>query len=85
MASRAAWAVLLVKPQFELGRSGASRSGIVKDKDARETALADVTEWVKGQGWDIVGSMESPIAGGDGNKEFLLAASRGESAKNPAG
>ena len=85
MASRDAWAVLLVKPQFELGRSGAARSGIVKHKGARETALADVTEWVKGQGWHIVGSMESPIAGGDGNKEFLLAATRGETANKPAG
>ena len=36
-----------------------------------------VIEWVKGQGWTVLGSMESPIAGGDGNKEYLLAAARG--------
>ena len=85
LASRDAWAVFLVKPQFELGRWGTSRSGVVKDQGARATALAEVTEWVKAQGWTILGHMDSPIAGGDGNKEYLLAAARGESAKKPQG
>jgi|SRR5688572_1876408 len=83
LASRDAWAVLLVKPQFELGRWGTSR-GIVKEKSARETALAEVTEWVKGQGWHVIGSMDSPITGGDGNQEYLLAASRGDAPRKPA-
>lgn len=74
LASRDAWAVLLVKPQFELGRWGAPRSGIVRDDAAREAALADVTAWVKAQGWQVIDSMESPIAGGDGNREFLIHA-----------
>jgi 23S rRNA (cytidine1920-2'-O)/16S rRNA (cytidine1409-2'-O)-methyltransferase len=85
LASRDAWAVLLVKPQFELGRWGTPRNGVVKDQGARATALAEVTEWVKVQGWSVIGSMDSPILGGDGNKEYLLAAARGESAKKPAG
>ena len=84
LASRDAWAVFLVKPQFELGRWGVPRSGVVKDESARTTALAEVTEWVRAQGWTVLGSMVSPIAGGDGNKEYLLAAARGESAKRPA-
>jgi len=84
LASRDAWAVLLVKPQFELGRWGTSRAGIVKDKSLRETALAEVTDWVKGQGWHVIGSMDSPITGGDGNQEYLLAAARGEAPKKPA-
>ena len=83
LASRDAWAVLLVKPQFELGRWGTSRAGIVKDKSLRETALAEVTDWVKGQGWHVIGSMDSPITGGDGNQEYLLAAARGEAPKKP--
>jgi 23S rRNA (cytidine1920-2'-O)/16S rRNA (cytidine1409-2'-O)-methyltransferase len=83
LASRDAWAVFLVKPQFELGRWGTPRSGVVKDDSARKAVLIELTEWVKGQGWTILGSMESPIAGGDGNKEYLLAAARGESAKKP--
>jgi 23S rRNA (cytidine1920-2'-O)/16S rRNA (cytidine1409-2'-O)-methyltransferase len=77
LAARDAWAVLLVKPQFELGRWGAPASGVVKDEAARERALADVTSWVKAQNWQVIGSMESPITGGDGNREYLLAAKRG--------
>jgi len=85
LASRDAWAVFLVKPQFEIGRWGTSRSGVVRDQGARATALSEVTEWVKAQGWTIMGSMESPIVGGDGNKEFLLAAARGSDVpKKPA-
>jgi 23S rRNA (cytidine1920-2'-O)/16S rRNA (cytidine1409-2'-O)-methyltransferase len=81
LASRDCWAVLLVKPQFELGRWGAPRSGIVKDDAARLTALAEVTQWVKSQDWHVIGSMDSPIAGGDGNREYLLAARRGYGAR----
>src|SRR5262249_32262480 len=77
LASRDAWAVFLVKPQFELGRWGTS-SGIVKDERARETALAEVSSWVKAQNWQVIGSMESPIEGGDGNREYLLAAKKAE-------
>jgi 23S rRNA (cytidine1920-2'-O)/16S rRNA (cytidine1409-2'-O)-methyltransferase len=76
LASVDCWAVLLVKPQFELGRRGASRSGVVKNDEAREQALAEVAAAVKGQGWRVDGSIESPIAGGEGNREYLLAAVR---------
>lgn len=76
LAARDSWAVLLVKPQFELGRWGAPASGVVKDDAARELALSEVTAWVKAQDWVIVGSMESPIAGGEGNREYLLAAQK---------
>ena len=77
LAAHDAWAVLLVKPQFEVGRLGVSRSGLVNDDALREQALAEVTSWVRNQGWTVLGSMESPVAGGDGNREYLIAASRG--------
>jgi 23S rRNA (cytidine1920-2'-O)/16S rRNA (cytidine1409-2'-O)-methyltransferase len=77
LASNAAWAVLLVKPQFEVGRAGVSRGGIVRDAAAREAALRDIGAWVTQQGWALLGSMESPITGGDGNREYLLGARRG--------
>ena len=73
-----AWAVLLIKPQFEVGPRGVGRRGVVKDEALREAALADVTGWVKAQGWQVLGSMESPLLGGDGNREYLLAAKRAE-------
>ena len=79
LASLDAWAVLLVKPQFEVGPRGVSRGGIVKDDGLREAALAELTAWIKTQGWQVLGSMDSPIPGGDGNHEYLLAAKRSES------
>jgi 23S rRNA (cytidine1920-2'-O)/16S rRNA (cytidine1409-2'-O)-methyltransferase len=79
MAARDAWMVLLVKPQFELGRRGAPRSGVVKNEAARAAALTEITEWVKARGWHLIGSIDSPIAGGEGNREYLLAARRAES------
>jgi len=78
LAAQDAWAVLLVKPQFEVGPRGVGRRGVVKDEALREAALAEVTSWVKGQGWQVLGAMDSPIEGGDGNKEYLIAAKRAE-------
>jgi 23S rRNA (cytidine1920-2'-O)/16S rRNA (cytidine1409-2'-O)-methyltransferase len=77
LAARDCWAVLLVKPQFELGRWGVPGSGVVKDEAARVSALSEVTNWVETKDWKVLGSMESPITGGDGNREYLLAARKG--------
>ena len=74
LAADGAWAVLLVKPQFESGRGVVSSGGIVRDPAVRETALVSVGEWVVAQGWEIIGTMESPITGKEGNHEYLLAA-----------
>jgi len=76
LAAHDAWAILLVKPQFELGPRGVSKRGIVRDSSARESALADVTAWLKTQGWHVLDAMDSPIPGGEGNREYLLAAKK---------
>jgi 23S rRNA (cytidine1920-2'-O)/16S rRNA (cytidine1409-2'-O)-methyltransferase len=73
-AAEGAWAVLLVKPQFESGPGAVSSGGIVRDAAIREAALANVSEWVVAQGWEKIGTMESPITGKEGNREYLLAA-----------
>ncbi len=78
LAAADAWIVLLVKPQFEVGRSGVAKGGIVKDESLRETALADISAWVKTVGWQVLGTMDSPLLGGDGNREYLLAAKHAE-------
>jgi 23S rRNA (cytidine1920-2'-O)/16S rRNA (cytidine1409-2'-O)-methyltransferase len=78
LAARDCWAVLLIKPQFEIGRWGRAKNGVVRDEAAREGAVAEVSAWVKAQGWQVSGTMDSPIAGGDGNHEYLLAAKRVE-------
>jgi 23S rRNA (cytidine1920-2'-O)/16S rRNA (cytidine1409-2'-O)-methyltransferase len=75
-ASKNAWAVLLVKPQFEAGRDHVDKGGIVKSKEARVTVANDMIAWIKDQDWYVEGIMQSPITGADGNQEYLLAARR---------
>ena len=50
---------------------------LIEQNGLTESALTEVTGWVKAQGWTVLGSMESPISGGDGNREYLLAARKG--------
>jgi 23S rRNA (cytidine1920-2'-O)/16S rRNA (cytidine1409-2'-O)-methyltransferase len=73
--ARNAWLVALVKPQFEAGRDNVGKGGIVKDAAAQEAVLRDIAAWLGAQpGWSVLGTMESPVRGGDGNREFLIAA-----------
>ena len=72
--------VALVKPQFEAGRDALARGGIVRDPAARAAALARVREMLAAHGWRVLGEMESPIPGGDGNIEYLVAAAKEPSA-----
>lgn len=75
LAAAGCWLVALVKPQFEVGRDGIGKGGIVRDEGLRERALADVRDWLAAQvGWTVIGTMPSPIEGGSGNVEFLIAA-----------
>lgn len=71
-----AWLVALVKPQFEVGRAHIGRGGIVRDEAAASASLAAIRVLVAELGFRIVGEDASPIAGGDGNREYLLAALR---------
>lgn len=75
--SDAARVVALVKPQFEVGRAGIGRGGIVRDGALRERALAGVLAGAAGLGLDVIGTIPSPIAGGEGNREILIGARRG--------
>ena len=63
---------LLVKPQFEVGAGKVGKGGIVRDEGDRRTAVAAVRACVEGLGYTVAREMESPIAGGDGNVEYLL-------------
>ncbi|OAP40859.1 hemolysin [Sinorhizobium glycinis] len=65
--------MLLVKPQFEAGRDAISKAGLLKDPESAPTVAAELERWlVEEMGWRSFGLVPSPIAGGDGNKEFLL-------------
>ncbi len=68
--------VALVKPQFEVGRGHVGKGGIVTDEAERQRAVSEVQAVAQGLGWTLGGLIDSPIEGGDGNREFLLHASR---------
>lgn len=69
--------VALVKPQFEAGRGQVGSGGIVRDPAVRRRVLEEIAEFAGATGWRIEGWMASPIAGADGNREFLAWARRG--------
>ena len=66
--------VLLVKPQFEVGREQVGKGGIVRDSDAQLAAVAKVHRAVEEAGGSETEVIESPILGSEGNREFLLHA-----------
>ena len=75
LAAPGAWLVALVKPQFEAGREAVGKGGVVRKEEDRQRAAARVRDFVASQpGWTLLGVMPSPIEGGSGNREFLLAA-----------
>ncbi len=65
-------AVVLIKPQFEVGRSSIGKGGIVKDVRAHREAIERVLDAGEGMGLSSVGLIASPVTGGDGNREFLV-------------
>ncbi|MDM9623720.1 TlyA family RNA methyltransferase [Rhizobium sp. S96] len=70
-------AVLLVKPQFEAGRDAIGKGGLLKDPSSAPAVAAELERWfVEDMGWKSLGLIPSPIAGGDGNLEFLLAGTK---------
>lgn len=74
LARPGATLVALVKPQFEAGRAAVGKGGIVKDPKVHAAVRARVRAFVEGAGWRAIGEAESPIRGGDGAVEFLIAA-----------
>lgn len=76
LAQAGADLLALVKPQFEVGPERVGKGGLVKDETARTDALADVEAFLAASGWTVQGRADSPITGGDGNREFLLWAQK---------
>jgi 23S rRNA (cytidine1920-2'-O)/16S rRNA (cytidine1409-2'-O)-methyltransferase len=69
--------VALIKPQFEAGRGQVGKGGIVRDEAVRRAVCETITGWLQAQpGWQVRGLIESPIAGADGNVEYLIRAQR---------
>lgn len=73
LAAPGARCVLLVKPQFEAGRAAIGKGGLLRDPADGDKIAADLAAWLAGRpGWRALGTVPSPIEGGDGNREFLL-------------
>lgn len=70
-------AVLLVKPQFEVGRDRLARTGVVTSANERTRVVMDVLQAVEAAGLRVRGLIASPIDGGQGNREYVLWATSG--------
>ena len=76
LAAEHADLVVLIKPQFEVGKAHISKNGLVKDAAIQHAICEQIRDRVTALGWTVSGLIPSPISGGDGNIEFLLGASR---------
>lgn len=74
-AAPEAWAIALIKPQFEVGREHVGKGGIVRNETARNAVLQNIADFLSAQpGWNVKGTMPSPIPGQSGNVEYLIGA-----------
>jgi 23S rRNA (cytidine1920-2'-O)/16S rRNA (cytidine1409-2'-O)-methyltransferase len=70
-----AWAVALIKPQFEAGPGAVGAKGVVRDPEVHREVCDRVAAWWGSlPGWRVLGIEQSPITGPEGNKEFLIGA-----------
>jgi 23S rRNA (cytidine1920-2'-O)/16S rRNA (cytidine1409-2'-O)-methyltransferase len=63
--------IVLIKPQFEVGRSDVGKGGIVKDESKHQEVIEKVNNFAEEIGFKVCETIDSPILGADGNKEFL--------------
>lgn len=69
--------VALIKPQFQAGRREIGKGGVVRDPAVHARVCEEVRQWLDGlPGWQVVGIVESPITGPEGNREFLIYAEK---------
>ena len=68
--------IVLIKPQFEVGRGGVGKGGIVREPEKHERVVTEITAFAESQELLACGVIESPILGAEGNKEFLALYAR---------
>ncbi len=75
LAAPGARLIALIKPQFEVGPGRVGKGGVVRDTTLHDEVCRRIEAWLGGlPGWHVLGLAPSPIEGGDGNREFLIAA-----------
>lgn len=68
--------IVLIKPQFEVRKGEVGKGGIVREPEKRQGVVRQVNAFAEGLGFDVVGTIESPISGAEGNTEFLACYER---------
>jgi 23S rRNA (cytidine1920-2'-O)/16S rRNA (cytidine1409-2'-O)-methyltransferase len=76
LAAPGAVLVALIKPQFEVGRDALGKGGVVTSQAEQARVCREVVVFLMNGGWLVLGVTDSPLLGGDGNQEFLVAARR---------
>jgi 23S rRNA (cytidine1920-2'-O)/16S rRNA (cytidine1409-2'-O)-methyltransferase len=66
--------IILIKPQFEVGKGEVGKGGIVKDPAKHQRVIDDIIAFCESLGFEIMGWIPSPVLGAKGNREFLLGA-----------
>jgi 23S rRNA (cytidine1920-2'-O)/16S rRNA (cytidine1409-2'-O)-methyltransferase len=74
LAAPGAVLVALIKPQFEAGREALGKRGVVTSRAEQARTAQEIVMFLMGEGWQVMGVTGSPVTGGDGNEEFLVAA-----------
>ncbi len=72
VAEKGADVITLIKPQFEAGKQNLTKKGIVKDEKVRQKVVKDIIDYARSMNFQYISHVDSPILGGDGNKEFLM-------------
>lgn len=77
LAVHGAKGIFLVKPQFEAGREAIGKGGLLRNPDDAPRVAEELRAWLDAfPGWRALGVCASPIEGGDGNREFLMAGAK---------
>jgi 23S rRNA (cytidine1920-2'-O)/16S rRNA (cytidine1409-2'-O)-methyltransferase len=69
--------VALIKPQFEVGKGRVGKGGVVRDPELHREVCDTVSTWLGNlPEWSVIGIVESPILGPEGNREFVIGGTR---------
>ena len=84
LARPGAWLAALIKPQFEVGKGRVGKGGVVREPELHAEVCERIHGWLSRQpGWTVLGIVESPIKGPEGNIEFLIVGRKGMDSSSP--